>query len=349
MAAASTEFDNKAAVILAYFAIGNDDNPNTSLRYEQFAAQMDELANADYTVKPLGDIIAAYKNGTVLPARTIAITFDGGDKSLMEEALPLLEKNKFPFTVFVPTGKAETGKPPYLSWSDLRTLKDTGLASFGLHPASYGKLAGQDAENIRREINNALSAMRDELSVKPAFFSYPYGEYDPTYKQIVKETGFVAAFGQQSGVSHAGDDLYALPRFTQTERYGDLERFEMTVNALPFPAFEISPRSAQLDTLTPAVGFTVDEALSGSLDDLSCFSSDEEKPVVSVLNNRIEIRLEEALAEDRLRINCTLPAPQGKDETPRYRWLGMLFTVPDNLLTLSSSESENSADFINAE
>lgn len=349
LAAEATEFDNKAAVILAYFSIGNDDNPNTSLRREQFAAQMEELAGADYKVKPLTDIIAAYKTGKTLPTRTVAITFDGADKSILEHALPLLEKYKFPFTVFVPTEKTYAGKPPYLSWSDLQTLKNTNLATFGLHPANYGRLAGQSEESVRREINNALSAMRKKLSVKPVLFSYPYGEYDAAYKKIVKDSGFEAALGQQSGVSYAGDDLYALPRFTQTERYGDLERFQMTVNALPFPVSETSPRNPQLNTLTPAIGFTVNDALSGQLADLSCFSSDEEKPVITKLNNRVEIRMEQALSENRLRINCTLPAQQDQGDAPRYRWLGMLFAVPDALLAPVATEAENSADYINAE
>jgi peptidoglycan/xylan/chitin deacetylase (PgdA/CDA1 family) len=229
----AADYDDKAAVIFAYSAIGDDDTPSTSIRTEQFLQQITELTDGGYNVRPLPEIIDAFASGKTLPERTVAITFDGADKSVLREALPLLEEKNIPFTVFIPAAAVASGKPPFMTWDDLRSLKRTGLATFGLHPDTYIRLAGEDRSEIKRRLNNSIAAIRKELDVNADLLAYPYGEYNEDYKAIAKSMGLKAAFGQQSGVAWFGDDRYALPRFTLTERYGDMDRFLMTANALP--------------------------------------------------------------------------------------------------------------------
>lgn len=326
-----TEYDTKSAVIFAYFAIGNDDNPNASITREQFAAQIDELTSGPYHLRTLPDIIAAFERGADLPDRTVALTFDGADKSVIETAAPLLIEKKIPFTVFIPAEKVEEAKPPYMTWDDLRNLKKSGFVTFGIHPSSYARLHGETEEEIRRQINNSISLIRKALETQPVLFAYPFGEYDSKYKEIIASLGFKAAFGQNSGVAYPGDDFFAFPRFTQTERYADMDRFIMTANALPLPVRDVAPGDTHLSTLTPPIGFTVPDSLSRSIKGMSCFASGDLKPSLEFLNNRVEIRLP-AFAEDRPRINCTLPVPGALGDEPRWRWFGMLYTVPSELL-----------------
>jgi len=325
-------YDDKAAVIFAYFAIGNDDNPSASLTREQFLQQIEEITTGGYTVKPLPEIVDAFAAGKSLPDKTIAITFDGADKSIVDVALPVLQQHNLPFTIFVPADKIASEKPPFLTWSELRTLKRNPLVTFGLHPAAYSRLADSSEDEIKRQINSSIAAIRKNLDIDVSLMAYPYGEYDEAYKTIVKGMGFKAAFGQQSGVAYAGDDRFALPRFTLTERYGDLERFQMTASALPLPVKDVSPDDPHLTNVTPAIGFTVDDTLAKSLKKISCFSSSEEKPKLEILNNRVELRLEKPFNEDRPRINCTLPVSTAAGEEPRWRWFGVLYTVPQALL-----------------
>ena len=50
------------------------------------------------------------------------------------------------------------------------------------------------------------------------------------------------------------------------------------------------------------------------------------------MGNRVEIRMNKPFHEDRPRINCTMPVAGGAAEEPRFRWLGMMYTVPQDLL-----------------
>lgn len=324
------DYDDKAAAIFAYFAVGKDDNPAASVTSEQFAAHIEEITDGPYTVLPLPEIVAAFKAGRTLPPRTLGLSFDGADVSVVRTAAPILIKHNLPFTVFIPAGKVAEGQPPSMSWDDLRDLKRSRLVTFGLHPANYARQGTLPPVEIRRQINNALTRIRAELEVEPALFAYPFGEYSPSYKAAIKEMGFTAAFGQQSGIAHAGDDLFALPRFTLTEPYADMDRFRMTANALPLPVADVSPADPVLRTLTPAIGFTLPEGLGKGAKGLTCFSSGDEKPEMELLENRVEIRTA-PVDENRVRLNCTIPAARAPGDDVRWRWFGMMFTTSPDL------------------
>ena len=160
-----------------------------------------------------------------------------------------------------------------------------------------------------------------ELGEKPKLFAYPYGEASLAVQTLVIAEGFVAAFGQHSGVVHATADFSYLSRFTLNEAYGNIDRFRLAANALPLPVSEITPRDPLLTDNPPAFGFTVDPSLK-QIHRLACFQSGQGRLRVERLGQRVEVRPKLAFRPGRTRINCTMPGP-GK----RWRWFGMQFYV----------------------
>lgn len=324
------EADDNAAVIFAYQRIGEDQFPETNIRREQFEEHIKELISGEYNVLSLEDIIAAIKNGTKLPARSVVLTFDGGHRSVMDIAVPLLKSNNLPFTIFIPTNHIDRGTDQYMSWNDIKALQKSELATIGLHPASYLRLYEEPRVEIIRQINSARARYREELGREPNLFAYPFGEYSQLYKEVINEQGFEAALSQQSSVAHAKSDVLTLPRFTMTESHGGIDRFRLTANALPLPVKEVEPQDPLLKTDSPSIGFTVDESLSDQISKMSCFVSGQSKPELEIVGkNRVELRLSQKFETPRTRVNCTLPVPSGEDyEEPRWRWLGMLLISP---------------------
>lgn len=317
--------DDSSAVILAYNRIGEDAYPDNSLRTDQFMAHLGELTRGEYTVMALPDIISAVQNGETLPPKTVAITFAGAYKSILTNAIPALVERGLPFTVFYASDHADADVQQHLNWDDLRTLRETGLVTFGLLPAAYTRLAGESDEEILRQINKARTRHREELGLESTLFSYPFGEHSKRYKDIIRDQGFTAAFGLHSGAIHPGADFYALPRFSMTQSHGDTERFQLVANALPLTVSDIEPHDPYLTAdAQPAIGFTISETLASKISALSCFVSGQSQPGIEKLGkNRIELRLAEPLTEERVRINCTIPARK-ENGTERWRWLGML-------------------------
>lgn len=321
--------DSQSAVILAYHRIGEDAYPDSDIETGQFLAHMQEITEGAYNVMSLPDLIAALRKKETLPPRTIAITFEGAFKSALVNAIPALLEKKIPFTVFYSSDYADSDAGPYMNWTDLKMLSGYKEVSIGLLPSGYTRLSQETKAEIRRQVNKARQRHREMLGAEARFFSYPFGEYTPAYKKIVEDSGFDAAFGLQSGAAYGAADFYALPRFTMTEKYGDLERFRTAAQSLPFPATDIEPQDMNLVTDRPAIGFSVPAVMQPALKNMSCFASGQPEPAMEILDTRVELRLKEPVQTPRIRINCTLPGPLTEDDTQLWRWFGMLLVKPE--------------------
>ena len=70
------------AVISVYHHVSASTPPSTSLSPEAFRAHLSFLAENNFTVLPLTQILTTLNDGDDLPDRTVAITFDDGYESI---------------------------------------------------------------------------------------------------------------------------------------------------------------------------------------------------------------------------------------------------------------------------
>ncbi|MBC8239793.1 MAG: polysaccharide deacetylase family protein [Alphaproteobacteria bacterium] len=315
-----------SAVVFMYHRFGVPRYPTTSVKMEQFQAHLAEIASGDYNVVPLRDIITAFRNKKPLPDRTIALSIDDAFISLHERAWPLLAKAGVPFTVFVATDAIDAERSGYMTWAQLRLLV-AGGAAIGSQTGSHPHLPDVSQQQLDNELARSNERFRAELGLVPDLLAYPYGEFGLREVRAARAAGFVAAFGQHSGVAHAGEDLYGLPRFAMNENYGTVERFRMASNALPLPVKDVLPADTVLRGVNPpAFGFTVAEGI-GSLTNLACFASNQSEAaqLERLGSRRFEVRLKKPFGAGRGRINCTLRA-----DGNRWRWFGRQFYIPSN-------------------
>jgi peptidoglycan/xylan/chitin deacetylase (PgdA/CDA1 family) len=209
-----------------------------------------------------------------------------------------------------------------MTWDQVRELAAGGV-EIGNQTASFAHLMDQEPAFVVGQIERASERIQAVLGRKPRLFAYPYGEYGNALRETVIGGGFLAAFGLHSGVAHPSSDRFALPRFTLNEQLGSIERFRLAASALPLLATEVTPRDMRIDQNPPAFGFTADP-LVGDLDLLACFAVGYGRAQIERIGDRrVEVRLEEAFPPGRARINCTMPASDG-----RWRWLGAQFYIP---------------------
>ena len=313
-----------SAVIFMYHRFGETDFPSTNVRLEQFAAHLAEIAAGSYNVKPLPEIVAAFRRQETLPDRTIALTIDDAFLSVHDRAWPMLAKAGLPFTLFVATDAVDAKRPGHMSWAQLRALTAAG-ATIGNHTGSHAHLPDGTKKKLEEELSRSNARFRAELGFAPKLLAYPYGEFGLREKEAARAAGFTAAFGQHSGVAHSGEDIYGLPRFALNERFGEVERFRLAGNALPLPVSDVLPADTVLgDNNPPAFGFTVAESI-GSLHNLACFASNQSgaAQLERLGSRRFEVRLEKPFAAGRGRINCTLQAKGN-----RWRWFGTPIYIP---------------------
>jgi peptidoglycan/xylan/chitin deacetylase (PgdA/CDA1 family) len=313
-----------SAVIISYHRFGESGYPSTNIKLKQLDAHIKELKSGPYTVLPVTEIIEKLKAKKSLPDRTVGITIDDAYRSIYTEAWPKLKAANLPFTVFISTAHVDHGSIHHLTWNQIREMRAMGV-DFGHHSVSHLHMPKATPTSITQEIEFANQRFEKELGLKPKLFAYPYGEASRTVKNLIKNAGFIAAFGQHSGVIDGTGDFTYLPRFSLNEKFGGMTRFRILANALSIPVRDMTPNDPLITVYNPpAIGFTVRGQLASpkaDLSRLSCFlNHDGQGTKSSILGPRIEIRSQEPMPIGRTRLNCTMPTKQG-----RWRWFGHQF------------------------
>ena len=309
------------AVILMYHRFGEDTIPSTNIRLEQFDRHLEILASGDYNVWPLGKIVTHLQKKQPLPDRTVGISIDDAYFSVYAEAWPRLKEKGFPFTLFVATDPVDRNQRGYMSWAQIRELQDAG-AEIGSQTASHPHMYRLGAAENAAELAKSNDRFLTEIGIRPRLFAYPYGEYSLSVIAEVKAAGFTVAFGQNSGVAHGYDGFFELPRFAMNEQYGTEDRLRLAINGLPLKVSQILPEDVLIDQNPPAFGFTLAPDLTET-EQLNCFNSTYSSLDITRFGQRVEVRFPGPLPAGRARVNCTMPASDG-----RWRWFGKQFIVP---------------------
>lgn len=310
-----------SAVIIMYHRFGENNFPTTNVTLEQIDQHISELIKDEYNVIPLRDVIEAFKEGRKLPERTIAITIDDGFLSVYEEAWPRFKKAGIPITIFISTESVDDQYETSMSWDQIRELDKEELVEIGHHGHAHAHMPELSLEEAIKDIDIADEIFQTELGYIPDMFAYPYGEYSTELKKTLEDRNYLATFAQFSSTATSSRGLKEIPRFAFNENYADMNRFKLIINSRALKVKDILPRTPNLTTNPPAIGFTVESTVN-NLASIGCFPShiDGAAKVTLLGETRIEIRFDEPFPQGRSRVNCTMPGPDN-----RWYWFGMPF------------------------
>lgn len=205
-----------AADITGLFA----DN-NVVVSVEQFQHDIDTLQAQGYQTVSLRQLAAFVQDGTPLPPKSVLITFDDGYLSNKIYAAPILQQAGYTAVIFALTGWIEEHPQQfhanglqYLSWPEIRELRKTfQFASHtdNLHQLAWngqGQMTTLSAQEIATDIHRSMQKLQGTT-----YFSYPYGHYNDTARQVLSEQGITLAFTVEPVNVHQGDDPLTLGRW----------------------------------------------------------------------------------------------------------------------------------------
>ena len=188
-----------------YHAVGTRIPDDVQGRYtispEQFISHMECLANSAQQVGGLADVDA-----------DVAITFDDGYRDNLEQVYPVLKRLGFPFTIFVSTAFARSGRPPYLDARDLRWLAEDPLVTIGAHGASHARLTSLSDLQLRDELASSKAWLEEATGKAVTCMSYPHGAVDARVREHAKSAGYVHACCSEFGINPLGYDPLRLRR-----------------------------------------------------------------------------------------------------------------------------------------
>jgi peptidoglycan/xylan/chitin deacetylase (PgdA/CDA1 family) len=165
---------------------------------ENFAHQLSSLAGrVDVVPADCAD------EGTV-KRRRVAITFDDGLTSVLQNALPELVKRQMPCAIFFPSGalgrtpgwetEAEhDSRDPVMDPGAVRSLP-SALVAIGAHSVSHPHLTKIPRQEARREIAQSKASLEQLTGRSVSLFAFPYGDYNDDIVELCREEGIRHAY-----------------------------------------------------------------------------------------------------------------------------------------------------------
>ncbi len=331
---AQAENGQDYGVVLMYHHVDTDTPRSTSVTPEAFAAHLQYLADNNFNVMDLADLLGAVSNSRPLPPRSVAITFDDAYISVYTQAFPLLRARNWPFTVFVSTNYIDQGFGNYVTWDQLRTMAAAG-ATMGNHTLTHANLVRMRSElnrdewmtAVRQEVLAAQARLEEETPTALRVLAYPYGEVDPALETLVQEMNFIG-LGQQSGAIGPGTNMLNAPRFPISTGFADMDNFSLRVWSRPMPVSLIGPAQPVLaaDAATPTLPLELRPGGPG-VAQVNCFASVPGGVTMErdAATNRLRIRANGELPPGRSKYNCTAPVA---GERGRFYWYSHLWIKP---------------------
>jgi peptidoglycan/xylan/chitin deacetylase (PgdA/CDA1 family) len=192
---------------------------------ELFVEHLRWLADHDYRPVTISALAAMMRSGRSIPPRTMAITFDDGLRDFLTEAMPALEQQGFPATLYVATGYVGgtstwlqpigEGRRPMLTWEELRLLSDRGIEC-GAHSDMHPQLDVMAPAAALADIKRSKMALEDRLGREATSFAYPHGYASRTTRRLVQQAGFQSACRVRHAMSSITEHPFALSRIVIT-------------------------------------------------------------------------------------------------------------------------------------
>ncbi|MEQ9168522.1 MAG: polysaccharide deacetylase family protein [Fulvivirga sp.] len=325
----SSEINDKEIVCFVYHRFGDGRYPSTNISLKDFEAHLQYLKENDYQVLSFSSAIKYLKSESKTQ-KTAVITIDDGYKSFIQNGLPLLRKYDFPATLFINT--ETVGGGDYMDWEEIEKAMNNKI-EIGNHTHSHDYFLNLPEtsrhETFEEEIKLSQQLIEEQTGQVPDIFAYPYGELDPKMKEIVKNSGFIGAAAQNSGVISSGSDLMQCPRFPMSEAYAGIDKFTSKAEMRALKVINITPSSFIIpeNKSKPELKLNVNRA-DLQLDRLQCFIQGVECRINKSISENGEaiITLSPASGiENRRRTLYTVTVP---DTVGNWHWFSHLFINP---------------------
>lgn len=206
-------------------------NHALSVSPQEFEEQMEYLHKNEYNTITPDQLMAYLKYGKQLPDKPIMITFDDGYLDNYTNAYPIMKKYDFTATIFVVTNLVGHD-PRFMTWDQVREMQQNGNV-FGSHTVNHQSLTNIGNEQVVNELSQSRDEITRQLGKPPKYFAYPTGTYNQKIEDIVRSTGYKAAFTIQYGQVGADSDLYALERIPIFKGQKTFRSFFIRLNGAP--------------------------------------------------------------------------------------------------------------------
>lgn len=214
---------DKGIPVLMYHHILKDSEnkkyrTSTTITDVQFAKNISILNEMDaqtITMDELYDFLQGKRN---LGKNAVAITFDDGLLSNLIYAYPLLQSHNMKATNFLITSRV-MDTPQYFYADNLQFISKEEIewSQDVFQYEGHTHALHQIVDGKSLVVQQTMKSLKQDLATSQAivpqhYFAYPFGQYNATTKQVLKNMGYKLAFTTKTGYVKYGDDPFALNR-----------------------------------------------------------------------------------------------------------------------------------------
>ncbi len=207
--------------ILMYHSVGQPRSDKDSLlnvSSDTFESQMRFLKQHHYNVISLRELAGLLKAKRPIERKSVVITFDDGYKNNFTIAFPILQRYNLQATIFIAPREISV-VPDYLNWNELKRLSDSPLIEIGSHSMDHAFLPTiKNKDGLVYQIKDSKKILEEHLGVPVELFSYPGGGFSKQIRQIVIDSGYLAAVATKPGLRYPDNDIFALKRISVREK-----------------------------------------------------------------------------------------------------------------------------------
>ena len=145
--------------------------------------------------------------------REIAVTFDDGHISFKNDAYPILQKYKFPVTLFVVSEQVESGALDRMNVSMIKDLLQNSWIDVESHTVTHRVLADATDAEIKTELVDSKNKLESLFERPVDYLSYPTGNIDERAPDQAKKAGYRLAFvTSYKKLKNMPEGPYTIPR-----------------------------------------------------------------------------------------------------------------------------------------
>jgi peptidoglycan/xylan/chitin deacetylase (PgdA/CDA1 family) len=158
---------------------------------------------------------------SVVGRNDVQITFDDGNASDLEHALPQLRRRGLTATFFVVAGRL--GAPGFIDESGVRALADAGMG-IGCHGMRHRPWRRLDRAALWEEVVEARRVLEQVVDGPVTEAACPFGSYDRRVLRFLRAHGYRRAFTSDSGTARPADWIQARTSVGPGNAVGVIER-----------------------------------------------------------------------------------------------------------------------------
>jgi peptidoglycan/xylan/chitin deacetylase (PgdA/CDA1 family) len=160
----------------------------------------------------------------------VRITFDDGNRSDLEHALPALSRHSLSGTFFVVAGRL--GEPDFLDRDDVRTLRDAGM-TIGCHGMHHRPWRTLDDAELERELVDARAVLEEVVGGPVTQAACPFGSYNRRVLRALRRSGYSEVHTSDRGLARPGDWMQTRNTVHAGDDGGMLDRILLAAGSRP--------------------------------------------------------------------------------------------------------------------